>query len=176
MHKQRLDFDGGLGRLLVSVPVVLGCVVLDQATKMWAVSGLPVFDDVAHRLDDGRVAMGWILHVVPPDQSLPIATVGLVIMMGLWSTRISWLPLSMMTGGGASNMTELALNDCVVDFIGIKTSANTATIINLADILIVSGGLMCVICLLTGRMTTRDVLIGSLFIEPGKAEEAKQEA
>jgi signal peptidase II len=148
-----------MSRYAVLGLTALAIIVLDQATKQLALSGL---DDGPVDLIDGALTLrltynsGGAFGLL---QGLPgfflIATVVVVVAILLWVRRIEdyrWMvPLGMVLGGGLGNVTDRivrATDGRVVDFIDL----HWWPVFNLADASIVIG--VGVILLLSARTRT----------------------
>jgi signal peptidase II len=148
-----------MSRYAVLGLTALAIIVLDQATKQLALSGL---DDGPVDLIDGALTLrltynsGGAFGLLP---GLPgfflIATVVVVVAILLWVRRIEdyrWMvPLGMVLGGGVGNVTDRIVRTTdgrVVDFIDL----HWWPVFNLADASIVIG--VGVILLLSARTRT----------------------
>jgi signal peptidase II len=148
-----------MSRYAVLGLTALAIIVLDQATKQLALSGL---DDGPVDLINGALTLrltynsGGAFGLLP---GLPgfflIATVVVVVAILLWVRRIEdyrWMvPLGMVLGGGVGNLTDRIVRTTegrVVDFIDL----HWWPVFNLADASIVIG--VGLILLLSARTRT----------------------
>jgi signal peptidase II len=148
-----------MSRYAVLGVTALAIIVLDQATKQLALSGL---DDGPVDLINGALTLrltynsGGAFGLLP---GLPgfflIATVVVVVAILLWVRRIEdyrWMvPLGMVLGGGVGNLTDRIVRTTegrVVDFIDL----HWWPVFNLADASIVIG--VGLILLLSARTRT----------------------
>lgn len=143
-----------------------GVLILDQLTKVWAKAYVPreeawtglgdaIRIQLAHNYGaflslGGSLPQGWLSLVVA------VILAGLAAYL-LFARRIqpaSVLPLSLVLGGGVSNLIDrLAYGGYVVDFLNLGIGSLRTGIFNVADIAISAG----VVWLLCGEFLQRQV-------------------
>lgn len=143
-----------------------GVLILDQLTKVWAKAYVPreeawtglgdaIRIQLAHNYGaflslGGSLPQGWLSLVVA------VILAGLAAYL-LFARRIqpaSVLPLSLVLGGGVSNLIDrLAYGGYVVDFLNLGIGSLRTGIFNVADIAISAG----VVWLLCGEFLQRKV-------------------
>lgn len=144
--------------------IVLLLICLDQATKAVAVAYLPEFG-TTFSTPDPLISFGVIYHEEPEDYRIPVGVLGILLLFYLWSLRLPMPSLVLWSGGGLSNIFEFFLNGRVVDFVGIREQGGYL-VWNIADLMILTGFLILVICALFGKIRARDFIMGSRFMTP----------
>jgi signal peptidase II len=149
-------------RLGLIIPVILVGILLDQLTKLWAVSALKGGPRYSYLFDTIRIAYaentGAFLGLgtsLPPNVRfwMLTVTVGLFLFallvylfIGKHIDRISQLALSLIFVGGFSNFIDRAFNDgAVVDFLNMGIGGLRTGIFNVADVYIMIGAGLIII-------------------------------
>jgi len=122
---------------LVGIATVVWAIVVDQGTKLWAMSSDGRGVDVAH---NPRYALGVL------GGSVPAMVIGTVAVLAVFAAVIvplayrvglpAWIP-GLVLGGAVSNMIDRVRFGSVRDFI-----ATGFAIINVADLFVLAGVLI----------------------------------
>ena len=149
-------------RLGLIMPVVILGLVLDQLTKLWAVSELKggphysfLFDTIRIGYAENHGAFLGLGNSLSPQTRFWILTVvvGLFLLCLLvyllvskQMDRLSQLALSLIFVGGFSNFIDRAMNNgAVVDFLNMGFNNVRTGIFNVADVFIMMGAALMIL-------------------------------
>lgn len=148
-------------RLKLMAPVIGLGILLDQLSKIWAVSYLQsgprftfIFDTIRIAYAENHGAFLGLGNSLSPDMRFVIFTalVGLfllgLLLYTLFSSdvnRLSLWALSLIFAGGFSNFIDRAMNDgAVVDFLNMGVGSLRTGIFNIADVYIMVGAALVI--------------------------------
>lgn len=143
-------------RLKLMAPIILLGILVDQLSKVWAVSYLQggprfsfLFDTVRIAYAENHGAFLGLGGGMKPEHRFIVFTalvglflLGLLVYMVVVKEmdRLSLLAMSLIFAGGFSNFIDRAMNDgAVVDFLNMGLAGLRTGIFNIADVYIMIG-------------------------------------